>query len=62
MSPLDSLRLTQTNTPHCSHMGPPAPALPGSKMPRKEPGVSPEDSDRLQFDEGLDDANLSDPR
>ena len=59
MSPLDSLRLTQTNIPHCSHIGPLAPARPGLVVPKKKSGVSPEDSDQLLCDEGLEDANPS---
>ena len=59
MSPFVSLRLTQANTPHCSHIGPLAPAPSGLVVRRKKPGFSPEDSDQLLCDEGLEDANPS---
>ena len=61
MSPV-SLWLTQAKIPHCSHIGPLAPALPGPAVSRKKSGVSPEDSDQLLGDEGVVHASSTDRR
>ena len=70
MSPV-SLRLTQANIPHCSHIGPllgPDPASwglsharSGTVVPRKNSGIPSEDSDGLLYAEGVLDADPSGP-
>ena len=70
MSPV-SLRLTQANIPHCSHIGPllgPDPASwglshakSGIVVPRKNSGIYPENSDGLLHIEGVVGADPSGP-